>query len=223
MIGQIEEYKDIIEDDKLNNEPFKKENAINILEYKTMDIDSSKRKDKNNLILKEEKKYKEKNKKNNNNIGSERCDSKINSMFGFSESEIKTISNYIDNKIDADDLSTTRIKKKLIYKKAILSPFHLNTISFVKKYDNKTKEFIVKDITNNVNIIPVKSRTNPIGQNKDQHIMNKKVKINDVKREKIDKDLTEYNYININKNNNNIIQSICSIYIGGNSKKCIIF
>ena len=144
-------------------------------------------------------------------------------MLGFSESEIKSILNYVDNKNDADDLSTSRVKKKLICKNTILSPFHLNSISFVKKYDNKTKKFIAKDITNNDNIIQVKSRTIPIGQNKDQHIMNKKEKINDVKREKIDKDLTEYNYININKNNNNIIQSICSIYIGGNSKKCIIF
>ena len=68
MIGEIEGYKDIIEDDKLNNEPFKKENTINILESKSRDIDSRKIKDKNNLILKEEKKYKETNNKNNNNV-----------------------------------------------------------------------------------------------------------------------------------------------------------
>ena len=71
MIGQIEGYKDIIEDDNLNNEPFKKENTINILEYKSRDIDINKRKNKNNLILRKEKKYKENNKKNNNNVGSE--------------------------------------------------------------------------------------------------------------------------------------------------------
>ena len=131
-----------------------------------MDIDCSKRKNENNLILREEKKYKEKNKKNNNNIGSEKYNSKINSMLGFSESEIKSILNYVDNKNDADDLSTSRVKKKLICKNTILSPFHLNSISFVKKYDNKTKKFIAKDITNNDNIIQVKSRSIPIGQNK---------------------------------------------------------
>ena len=108
IIGTIEGYKDIIENDKLNNNYWQQDNSINIFESNTLDNNSQNKKINKKILLNfnlvDEKDYKEKNEKNNNIDECEICAKNTNG-FIMNESEINSILNYIEDENDIDDLS----------------------------------------------------------------------------------------------------------------------
>lgn len=213
FIGQIDEYKDIIENDKLNTEFFSKEKPINILEFSIKENNSIIKKNKNvisNYYLRETKELKGKIHKNI----SEELSDYYNSKIGFSEREIKSILNYVDNGNGVNEFSASTLKSSVIFKN--LLPYHVNNISFVKKYDDKLKKDIFKVIMSNKSILLInKSKLNLKYQ---YEIMTKIIRTS--KTEDLLKNINKYN----NKNFvNNIKQNTCNISFGIKDKKCIIF
>ena len=229
IIGTIEGYKDIIESDKLNDNYFSKDNSINVLESNTLDNNSLSKKINKKILLNfnliDEKEYKEKNKKNNNIEGLE-IYSNNNNGFLLNDSEIKSILNYVEDENDIGDLSTTILKINKIYKNINLLPYHVNKISFVKKYSNQSKKYLMKENINNDNILLVDnnkfSMTNKEKNNK-IHRYNREIKSSiESNREEIIKYLSKLKKNPQNKNNN-VIQNSCNLLIKGNDKKCVIF
>ena len=229
IIGTIEGYKDIIESDKLNNYLFSKENSINVLESNTLDNNSLSKKINKKILLNfnlvDEKEYKEKNKKNNDIEGME-IYSNNNNGFLLNDSEIKSILNCVEDENDIGDLSTTILKINKKYKNINLLPYHVNKISFVKKYNNQAKKYLMKENINNDNVLLVHnnklSKTNKETNNKINKY-NKEIKSTiENNKEEIIKYLSKLKKSPQNKNNN-VIQSSCNLFIEGNDKKCVIF
>ena len=229
IIGNIEGYKDILEDDK-NSDFLQKDNSINVLESNTLDNNSISRKKNKKILLNfnllEEKDDKEKNKlnnfdgleiKNNNNMNT--------NGFILNDSEIKSILNYVEGDNDINDLSTTILKDNTKYKNNLLLPYHVNTISFVKKFNHKTRKYSFTENENHNNILLVIKKKLSILKNQDR---NKNNNINDkksfraLKSEEIFKYMTKFK-INIPIQKNNVVQKTCNLYIEGNDKKCVIF
>ena len=229
IIGTIEGYKDIIESDKINNYFFQKDNSINVLESNTLDNNSLSKKINKKILLNfnliDEKEYNEKNIENNNIEGLE-IYSNNNNGFLLNDSEIKSILNYVEDENDIGDLSTTILKINKKYKNINLLPYHVNKISFVKKYSNQAKKYLMKENINNDNVLLVDNNKLSIikDENKNKTYKNNK-EINSTKeynREEIIKYLSKLKKIPQNKNNN-VIQNSCNLFIEGNDKKCIIF
>lgn len=218
ILGTIEGYKDIIEEDKLNNENFQKDNSINIFESNTLDNNTLIRKKNKNIInfnIIEPKDSKDFNKKNN---GVDELEiSKYNCTNGFilNESEVKSILKYVYDENDINDLSTTILNKNTIYTNNILLPYHVNMISITKKFDNKTKKYILNDNINNDKILLI---TDKLSVFKYQKIHKNK----SINRQEIIRNTTK-NKFNNKKQNNNVIQNKCNIFIHGNDKMCLIF
>ena len=94
-------------------------------------------------------------------------------------------------------------------------------IYFVKIYDNKEKKYILNENINNDNILLINKKSS-ILNNQYNSEKNKIDKIKSLKSKEIL--WSEFiNNINFKKQNNNIIQKRCNIFIGGNEKKCNIF
>ena len=223
IIGTIEGYKDIIESDKLNNCFFQRDNSINVLESNasnTLDNDSLSRKI-NKKILKSFNIIDEN--ESNNIEGLERYSNNING-FLLNESEIKSILNYVEDENDIGDLSTTILKINKKYINSVLLPYHVNKISFMKKYNNQTKKYLIKENFNNDNILLIDN--NKISNKKKENICkeNNYNKIKENKRDEIIKYITRFKF-NAKNKTNNVIQNSCNLFIEGNDKdkKCIIF
>ena len=223
IIGTIEGYKDIIESDKLNNCFFQRDNSINVLES-----NASNTLDNNSLSRKINKKILQSfniiDENESNNIeGLERYSNNING-FLLNESEIKSILNYVEDENDIGDLSTTILKINKKYINSILLPYHVNKISFMKKYNNQTKKYLIKENFNNDNILLIDN--NKISNKKKENICkeNNYNKIKENKRDEIIKYITRFKF-NAKNKTNNVIQNSCNLFIEGNDKdkKCIIF
>jgi len=124
IIGTIEAYKDILDDDKSNSIFFQKDNSTNFLNSNSLDNNNSTLKKNKNILLNfnsiDEKNYKEKNKKNN--IEELEIDNNTNG-FLLNNSEIKSILNYVEEDFEEDnfinDLSTTILNGNIKYKNTI--------------------------------------------------------------------------------------------------------
>ena len=231
IIGPIEGYQDIIEDDILNNDFFQKENTIRRKEPNTADNSNPNKKKNNRILLNfhlkeiKEEKAKEKNQKINNNDTSEIKNNNYNSGSLFSESEIKSILNYVNNDNDTNDLSPFKPKKKRIYNNKNLLPCHENKISFVKKNSNKKGKYIIKNKYKAKNMLLVNGEkiSININQNKNKIVINK---IKNIKKEESTKNKSNYNinYKNKNKSKKDfVVQNISNVNIQGTDKKCTIF
>jgi hypothetical protein len=224
IIGTIEGYKDILEDDK-NSDFLQKDNSINVLESNTLDNNSISRK-KNKKILLNFNSLESKDYKEENNFDGLEINSNINNNgFILNDSEIKSILNYVEGDNDINDLSTTILKNNTKYNNNILLPYHINTISFVKKLNAKTKKYSFTENFNHNNILLVIKKKISIFKNQDKINNNNKNNIKSLralKSEAIFKYMTKIK-INIPIQKNNVVQKACSLYIEGNDKKCIIF
>ena len=141
------------------------------------------------------------------------------------DSEIKSILNYVEGDNDINDLSTTILKNNTKYNNNMLLPYHVNTISFVKKFNAKTKKYSFTENFNHNNILLVIKKKISIFKNQDKINNNNKNDIKSLralKSEAIFKYMTKIK-INIPIQKNNVVQKACSLYIEGNDKKCIIF
>jgi len=228
IIGTIEGYKDIIENDKLNNNFFRQDNSINVFESNTLDNNSFSKKINKKILqnfIVDEKDYNEKNKKNNDIDGLEIFSSNTNG-FILNDSEINSILNYVEDDNNIGDLSTTILKINKKYKNNCLYPYHVNIIYFVKKYDNETRKYIIQESINNDNILLVDNNKLSLKKNIDNNEKdnyNKKVKsVREYKKDDIIKFMSKFKLNSKNKKNN-IVQKSCNLFIEGNNKKCIIF
>ena len=230
IIGTIEGYKDIIESDKLNNYFYQKDNSINVLESNTLDNNSISKKINKKILLNfnliDEKDYKNDNKKNNNIEGLEIYSNNTNNGFLLNDSEIKSILNCVEDENDIGDLSTTILKINKQYKNINLLPYHVNKISFEKKYSDRAKKYLIKENINNDSVLLVDnnkfSKTNKETDNKINKY-NKEIKSTiGNNKEEIFKYLSKLKNNHQNKNNN-VIQNSCNLFIERNDKKCVIF
>ena len=223
IIGTIESYKDIFNNDKFNNDLFQKEASKNVLESNAIDnLNINKKKNKGILLNNkkpEQKNIYEKKDKITNIDSSEIYYNDSNNGLEFNDSEIKSLLNYVGN--DINDLSTTILKLNKTYKNSCLLPYRVNMIYFVKKYDNKEKKYILNENINNDNVLLINKKSS-ILNNQYNSEKNKIGKIKSLKSKEIL--WNEFrNNINFKKQNNNIIQKRCNIFIEGNEKKCNIF
>ena len=225
IIGTIEGYKDILEDDK-NSDFFQKDNFVNVLESNTLDNNNNISRKKNKKILLNFNSLESKDYKEENNFDGLEINSNINNNgFILNDSEIKSILNYVEGDNDINDLSTTILKNNTKYNNNILLPYHVNTISFVKKLNAKTKKYSFTENFNHNNILLVIKKKISIFKNQDKINNNNKNNIKSLralKSEAIFKYMTKIK-INIPIQKNNVVQKACSLYIEGNDKKCIIF
>ncbi len=234
IIGYIEGYKDIIESDKINNnysnKEREKENTIKIFENNTIDSninDESKNRNKKlllNISNNELEIYNENN---------------INNNCFINDSEIKTFLDYIEDEYEFQDLSTTFLKKNQ-KNENILLPFHVNKISFIKIYNENSKNYIIKENVDNdnvllIDIIKKKNKANKRKQRIDLHdefffqkdmLLKNKNYFSCIHIKKQLKNNEDYNLSNHNKkilNIHNKIQNNCNFTIEVNDKKCVIF
>ena len=229
IIGTIEAYKDILDDDKSNSIFFQKDNSTNFLNSNSLDNNNSTLKKNKNILLNfnsiDEKNYKEKNKKNNNIEGLE-IDNNING-FLLNNSEIKSLLNYVEDDFEEDnfinDLSTTILNGNIKYKNNLLLPYHVNIISYMKKYNAKTKSYLLQGNFNsdNIQLAEDNKLSNIKICNKKNNSINE-IGQKDFKKEKNIKYKTKYRK-NITSKVNNVIQNICNFSYNEKEKKCIIF
>ena len=113
-------------------------------------------KKKNKKILLNFNSLESKNYKEENNFDGLEINSNIyNNGFILNDSEIRSILNYVEGDNDINDLSTTILKNNTKYNNNILLPYHVNTISFVKQLNAKTKKYSFTENFNHNNILLV--------------------------------------------------------------------
>ena len=234
IIGEIEGYKDIIESDKINNY-FKsqKENSIKLFGYNTIDKNINEKSQKGKKFLL--------NLNNNDDLEINNTTNVNNANYNcfVNDTEVKKFLNYIEEVNEFEDLSTKALKKSQNNEKKLM-PYHVNKISFVKIYDEKKNNYIIKENIDK-NVLLINDKNNIINKNNDYNYK-EKININEEFFHQKDLLLTDKNFSNNNNklnrkalkiflnkgnkkslNNNNIIQNSCNFSIEVNHKKCAIF
>ena len=234
IIGEIEGYKDIIESDKINNY-FKsqKENSIKLFGYNTIDKNINEKSQKGKKFLL--------NLNNNDDLEINNTTNVNNANYNcfVNDTEVKKFLNYIEEVNEFEDLSTKALKKSQNNEKKLM-PYHVNKISFVKIYDEKKNNYIIKENIDK-NVLLINDKNNNNNKNNDYNYK-EKININEEFFHQKDLLLTDKNFSNNNNklnrkalkiflnkgnkkslNNNNIIQNSCNFSIEVNHKKCAIF
>ena len=248
IIGNIEGYKDIIESDKINK-LLNNENTL--FGHNTIDNNlNEESKKRNKLLLLNFKNIEITDKNENTKEGFEICNiNNINKNSFTNDSDIKCFLNCMESEYEFDDMSTTILKKNQMQNNngRYLLPYHVNKISFIKVYDDKTNNFIINENINNDKVLLVDiNNINIIKKNK-KNKKNEKIDINELyfkqkdmllnnrklfdnknknKKKKIDNVNIIYDKNKENKNimnYNNKIQNSYNFCIEGNDKKCLIF
>jgi hypothetical protein len=242
IIGNIEGYKDIIESDKINNN-LNNETTLKMYDHYTVDNNlnkESKKKNKKILLNSKNKDLLDKKENNNTKEGLGMCNlNPINKYSFTNDSSIKYFLKCMDD--ENENISTTILKKNIIQKNKCrnLLPYHVNKISFVKKYDGKKKKFLINENISSENILLVDDVNNKTKKN---FIKNNNIYGSQKNKETIDineeyfreKDIlrknsrflrkNSFNYLcEENMNYINEIQNCHNFCIEGNDKRCVVF
>jgi len=227
VIGDIESYNDIIENDKLNNDFYQGDRPINIETSNTFDKNCfSKNIDKNNSIndnLMDKNENTEKYEKNNNID-----DSKIyisNDEINPNDRDIKLLMNNVEDGNDIIDYSTQFLKRNIRDRNNNILPYHVLKISYEKKYNNKTKNYSIIEKMNNDNIYLNDNNLsffNCAKNSRSNNVIDKLIIYEGKKWNEIVKNDTLFTK-NCNNKKKYVIQNSNNLFIEGKNQNCFIF
>ena len=227
VIGDIESYNDIIENDKLNNDFYQGDRPINVETYNTFDKNCfSKNIDKNNSIndnLMDKNENTEIYEKNNNID-----DSKIyisNDEINPNDRDIKLLMNNVEDGNDITDYSTQFLKRNIRDRNNNILPYHVLKISYEKKYNNKTKNYSIIEKMNNDNIFLNDNNLsffNCAKNSRSNNVIDKLIIYEGKKWNEIVKNDTLFTK-NCNNQKKNVIQNSNNLFIEGKNQNCFIF